>query len=109
VTYRSTHTPVTRCRIACPTAKIIPHSDAGHGFLFQHNEKFAREVLDAGGGIGALEAKSGRRRLLRGRVLVSQSLTYAAEDFLRERLVVDRACERECSQHGAGRDERLPP
>jgi hypothetical protein len=39
--------------------------------------------------------KSGCRRLLRGRVLVSQSLTYAAEDFLGERLVVDRACERE--------------
>ena len=52
-------------------------------------------VLDAGGGVGALEAKSGCRRLLRGRVLVSQSLTHAAEDFLGERLVVDRACERE--------------
>ena len=35
------------------------------------------------------------RRLLRGRVLVSHSLTYAAEDFLGERLVVDGACERE--------------
>ena len=52
-------------------------------------------VLDAGGGIGALETKSGCRRLLRGRALVSQSLTHAAEDFLGERLVVDRACERE--------------
>ena len=29
-----------------PNGKIFPYSDAGHGFLFQHHEDFAREVLD---------------------------------------------------------------
>ena len=29
-----------------PNGKIILYSDAGHGFLFQHHEEFARDVLD---------------------------------------------------------------
>jgi pimeloyl-ACP methyl ester carboxylesterase len=30
---------------ALPDAKLVLYSDAGHGFLFQHIEDFAREVL----------------------------------------------------------------
>ena len=28
-----------------PNAKVVLYSDAGHGFLFQHHDSFAREVL----------------------------------------------------------------
>ena len=29
-----------------PNAKIVLYSDAGHGFLFQHHEDFARETAE---------------------------------------------------------------
>ena len=29
-----------------PNGKINLYGDAGHGFLFQHHEEFARKVLD---------------------------------------------------------------
>ena len=29
-----------------PNGKVVLYSDAGHAFLFQHHEDFAREVLE---------------------------------------------------------------